>query len=281
MTWSTASGSGDMCWYARLRPDELEQAIAEHPIALVPWGALEWHSSHLPVGLDGLVAEAIAARVAARLGGIILPTFYLPITSLPHRFSISMRATTVRAVVDDLFAELARIGFRVVALLTGHYAQGHELVLIEAAEDAYAQHGLLVLATPPLALVDDSMLDHAGRWETSALLATQPDLVDMRLLQQALEQHPAGRIADLGILGELPVATATAGAGEVAIEEAVDAIAGLLTTLLRSADPGPLRTYYAARRAAYQAYVERYFTGSWEEAAARWWAERVDRDGGH
>ncbi len=280
MTFSASTRSKDVCWYARLRPDELEQVIAEHPVALVPWGALEWHSYHLPTGLDGLVAEAVAARVAERVCGVILPTFYLPITSLPHRFSISMRATTVRAVVDDLFAELARIGFRVVVLLTGHYAQGHELVLIEAAEAAFAQHALLVLAAPPLALVDGSMLDHAGRWETSALLATHPELVDMRLLQQALDLHPAGRIGDVGILGELPIATATAAAGEVAIEAAVDAVAKLVTVLLKSGDPAPLQAYYAARRAVYRSYVDRYFRGSWEEAAARWWAERVDRDGG-
>lgn len=269
----------DICWYARMRPDELERAIADRPIALVPWGALEWHSAHLPVGLDGLVAEAIAARVAERLGGIILPALYLPITALPHRFSISMRSSTVRAVVDDLLGELSRVGFRVVVLLTGHYAQGHELVLIEAAEAAMTEHKLPVLAAPPLALVDDAMLDHAGHWETSALLAAHPELVDMRRLQQALQSHATGRVADLGILGEIPIATATAAAGEIAIGQAVDKIAALVTHVLDSGDVEPLRAYYTHRRAAYQPFVDRYFRGSWEDAAARWWDERAGPGG--
>jgi creatinine amidohydrolase len=237
---------------------------------------LEWHGAHLPVGLDGIVAEAIAVRVAERAGGIVLPTFYLPITALPHRFSISIRAATVRAVLDDLLAELSRVGFRVVALLTGHYAQGHELVLIEAAEAALDQHSLLVLAAPPLAVVDDGMLDHAGHWETSELLATRPDLVDMRRLERALAAFPTGRVEDLGILGELPLATATAATGEVAIERAVTAIAELVTSLAQNGDAAPLHAYYAQRRAAYAEWVRRYFDGSWEAAAARWWDERKD-----
>lgn len=272
------SGAVDgVAWYARLRPDELERAIAAKPVAFVPWGALEWHSAHLPVGLDGLVAESIAARVAERVGGVVLPPFYLPITALPHRFSLSIRASTVRAVLDDLLAELARVGFQVVVVLSGHYAQGHELVLIGAAEAALEQ-GLPVLATPPLAMVDDSMLDHAGHWETSLLLATHPELVDMRRLQRAVEAFPAGHIADLGILGDVPLSTATAASGEIAIEQAISAIDQLVTMLLTSGDPAPLHAYYARRRAAYARFLERYFEGSWEDAAASWWRDLAAHD---
>ena len=30
----------------------------------------------------------------------------------------------------------------------------------------------------------------------------------------------------------------------------------------------------AVARASYQAYVDRYFRGSWEEAIAMWWGEK-------
>ncbi len=98
--------------YAELRPEQLAERVQAAPVAFVPWGALEWHSVHLPVGLDGIVVEHIAERAVERTGGVVLPAMYLPITTLPHRFSISFRAGTVRAVLDDLFAELARIGLR-------------------------------------------------------------------------------------------------------------------------------------------------------------------------
>jgi creatinine amidohydrolase len=263
--------------YVALRPEQLSEKLAEAPVAYVPWGALEWHSTHLPVGLDGLVAEAIAERAVEQTGGVVLPVMYLPITTLPHQFSISFRATTVQAVLEDLLAELARIGFRAVVLLSGHYAQGHELVLMDAAERAIEQHRLLVLATPPMALLGEEYLDHAGRWETAQLLATRPELVDLRALARALAQYPAGHVADLGILGELPM-SATAASGEVVIEQALDAIARWVELLLQSNDPQPLRAFYARRRAHYQPFLDRYFSGSHEEAAAAWWNERVRRD---
>lgn len=262
--------------YATLRPDQLEQIIAATPVAYVPWGALEWHSLHLPVGLDGIVAQAFAERAVDRIGGLLLPTMYLPITTLPHRFSIAFKAEHVRAILDDLFDELARIGFRVAVLLSGHYAQGHELVLIDAAEAALERTGLLVLASPPLGLLDEAYLDHAGRWETAQLLATRPDLVDPRQLSRALQQFPAGHVADLGILGEMPH-SATATSGEVVIEQALDALAEWVRTL-RTGDIEPLRAFYARRRAAYQPFLDAYFHGSHEEAAAAWWADRIKRD---
>jgi creatinine amidohydrolase len=262
--------------YAMLRPDQLEACMST-PVAYVPWGALEWHSFHLPVGLDGITAEAIACRAADRSGGLVLPTMYLPITALPHRFSISFQTATVRAVLADLFRELERIGFRVVVVVSGHYAQGHELALIDAAEAAMATSGLRVLATPPMALVNDGYLDHAGRWETAQMLATYPHLVDQRALMRALEEYPAGHVADLGILGELP-SLATAASGEVAIEQAVDALDSWVRQLLTSEDLEPLRQYYAERRNAYRDFIDRYLKSSYEDAAAAWWNDRVKRD---
>src|SRR5262249_53372104 len=116
--------------YAELRPDQLEAILAETPVAYLPWGALEWHGPHLPLGLDGFTAEAVAERAVRRTGGVLLPTTWWPITALPHRLSLSIRSEVVQALWDGIFAELARAGFRVVVLLSGHYAQAHELVLM-------------------------------------------------------------------------------------------------------------------------------------------------------
>ena len=261
--------------YSRLRPDELERRIAAVPVAFVPWGALEWHSAHLPVGLDGLVAEAIASRAATEVGGVVLPPFYLPITALPHRFSVSIRAVTVRAVLDELLDELARVGLRVVVVLSGHYAQGHELVLIEAAEAALERDGLLVLATPPLALLDDAMLDHAGHWETSLLLAIAPDLVDMEPLRRSLPATASSLARETGILGQIPLDSATAADGQEAITRAVAAIKRVVDTLLATGDSRFLHDYYARRRSVYAPFIDRYFKGSWEDAAARWWDDQT------
>jgi creatinine amidohydrolase len=255
--------------YTELRPTELEAIVAAAPVAYVPWGALEWHGPHLPFGLDGFTAEAVAERTVRHTGGVLLPTTWWPITALPHRFSLSINSQVVQSLWDGIFAELARAGFRVAVLLSGHYAQAHELVLMDAAEYAISAHNLLVLAVPPLALVDEEMLDHAAHWETALLMAIRPKLVALDALGAA-PLHPANS----AVLGDDP-RRATPTQGDAALALATDRITASVTALLTHGGADVLRELYARRRAGYQRYVERYFRGSWEEAILAWWHERI------
>jgi creatinine amidohydrolase len=43
----------------------------------VPCGLLEWHSSHLPLGIDGLKIQELAGRIATKFGGVVMPPFYV------------------------------------------------------------------------------------------------------------------------------------------------------------------------------------------------------------
>ena len=45
-------------------------------LVYLPLGSIEFHSAHLPVGLDGLTAHGVCTRAAARTGGIVLPTLF-------------------------------------------------------------------------------------------------------------------------------------------------------------------------------------------------------------
>jgi creatinine amidohydrolase len=257
--------------YAELHPDTLAAIVERAPVAYVPWGALEWHGPHLPFGVDGFTAEAVAERAARRTGGVVLPTTWWPITALPHRFSLSVPSELAQGLWDAILSELARAGFRIAVLVSGHYAQGHELVLMDAAEHAISAYGLLTLAVPPLALVDETMLDHAAQWETAQMLALRPRLVRL----EALGDGPLHLAAD-AVLGADPRA-ATASQGESALTLATERLAASVAALRSEAAADVLRELYARRRAAYQAYVERYFRGSWEEAILTWWGERTTR----
>jgi creatinine amidohydrolase len=231
---------------------------------------LEWHGPHLPLGLDGMTAEATAERCVRRTGGVLLPTTWWPITALPHASSLSVNSRVVRALWDEVFNGLAEAGWKVVVLLSGHYAQGHELVLMTAAEEAMRRLGLLVMALPPLALVDEEMLDHAALWETSLMLALRPRLVDL----DALGDAPLTS-ADSAVLGRDPRGTATASLGEKTLELAVERISKAVEELLTNRDPAPLHAFYERRRALYRSYVEKYYRGSFEEAIQTWWQERT------
>lgn len=255
-------------YYTDLHPDALAAIQKATPIAYLPWGALEWHGPHLPLGVDGIIAQAMAERMIKRTGGVLFPTTWWPVTPVPHQASVSIRGSVVRALWDDIFIKLVRAEWKIVVLVNCHYAQGHELLLIESAEEAINQYGLLVLAVPSLAMIDPTMLDHAGLWETSLMMALRPDLVNLQALG-------AGRLkpSESGIVGKDPRGTATPGLGKHALNIAVEWMVKAIEQLVAEQKTDPLTVLYQERRAKLQAYVEQYYRGSLEEANQKWWKD--------
>lgn len=256
-------------YYAELHPDELDALKASPSLVYVPWGALEWHGPHLPLGVDGLIAQAIAAQVAQHTGGVVLPTTWWPITPLPHPQSLPAHSETLLALWHDIFQSLAQSKWRTVVVLSGHYSHGHELALMNAAEHAMQKLGLLVLALPPFALIDDTMLDHAGLWETSLMLALHPALVRL----EALGTAPSLTLRESGVLGEDPRATASASVGKQAIAMAVERLSSVIKTLMETQDAASLHAFYEKRRIRFRAFVENYDQGSLEQANLDWWRD--------
>jgi creatinine amidohydrolase len=252
--------------YAELHPDTLESIRTRYPVAYLPWGALEWHGPHLPLGLDGMTAEAVAERVARRTGGVVLPTTWWPVTTLPHASSLDLPSALVRSLWDGIFTSLHEAGWPIVVVLSGHYAQGHEIVLMQAARHAISLHGQLVLAIPPLALVDEEMLDHAGLWEAALMLALRPDLVRLEALGSGT-LHPA----ESAVLGRDPRG-ASASLGQRVLGLAVERIVSAVQNLLADGDAAPLLALYDQRRERYQAYFQRYGDAI-EPAIQAWWRE--------
>lgn len=244
--------------YAELRPDDLTLRFRNGAPAVLPLGALEWHGPHLPLGLDLLVAEAFAERLALRLEGVLLPALVTPVTTLPHPLSLQVPTEAFRGVMDATLDGLVAAGAGTILVVSGHYAQGHEIEMYEAAMRGMEDHpSVRVFAAAPLEPIgDDALLDHAGRIEASLLLAVRPDLVRLDAADGT------------GVLGEDPRG-ATAAEGEALFARGLDA----WTSWIES-DRATLGRWYGARFDAYQPYVDAYYQGSWEDAIQAWWTER-------
>jgi hypothetical protein len=113
------------------------------------------------------------------------------------------------------------------------------------------------------------LLDHAGRWETSQLLHFRPELVDLTALPLG-SLPPAGQVA---VLGDDP-RKASSEQGREVVERALQAWATWIERLLGGQALGALHDLYSARIASYQAYLDRYYQGSWEAAIEAWWKVR-------
>ncbi len=161
--------------------DELPRTSSEGtraPIVLVPVGSTEQHGPHLPLATDTLIAEEIAERAVHRTDGLLIgPT--LAVTSsgehagFPGTLSIGARATT------GIVVELVRsAGWAAgVVLVNGH---GGNHAAVTRAVEVLTGEGRSVLAWWPRwpRRADGGPRDlHAGRIETSLMLAIDPGLV--------------------------------------------------------------------------------------------------------
>jgi creatinine amidohydrolase len=153
------------------------------PIALWPVGAIEPHGPHAPLGTDTLISVGMCERAAARLDdAVVLPALPFGVTRYGAAFAgaIGISETTLRAVVLDVAAEIERQGFRRLVIVNSHFEPEQVATLRAAAEEAGALYLDLVRRRNAQRLTDEFRRGscHAGRYETSLVLADAPELVD-------------------------------------------------------------------------------------------------------
>ncbi|WP_330179630.1 creatininase family protein [Nocardia sp. NBC_01503] len=155
-------------------------------VAVLPIGSFEQHGAFHPLVTDTVIACAIAKRIAEDYALFLLP----PVTmSLSHEHagfpgSVSIRATTLVAIVSDVVESLRSSGIRHVVLVNGH---GGNYVLQNVVQEANVADRQMTLFPLPVdwnrARADSSMETdshedmHAGELETSILLHVAPELL--------------------------------------------------------------------------------------------------------
>lgn len=165
-----------------LLPAELEARLVEKPIVILPFGTIEWHSYHLPIGLDSLKAEALCERVAAQTGAILGPTTHWAVGGVPFPYTLRFDLDLIESLARQIFQQMALVGFRVIIALTGHYGLEQTLMLKRAALETMRTSTVTIFAGGEYEVVTDTGYhgDHAARWETSLLWAIRPDLVRLK-----------------------------------------------------------------------------------------------------
>jgi len=169
---------------------EVEAFLKSHHTVIVPVGATEQHGPHAPLLTDVLIPQEIARRIAPRIEAVVAPPVNYAL-SYPHvgfKGLVHIRIPTFMALIEDLCAAFSASGFRRIIFLNGHYDNTYAIAY--ACANAARQLPTEVKAFPvnywdgmTAADVDEwSGLKnglHANEAETSAVLAINPDLVDM------------------------------------------------------------------------------------------------------
>jgi creatinine amidohydrolase len=215
---------------------EVEAAAKRGAVALWSVGATEQHGPHLPLSVDTLIPHGLSLRLAERLDLVIAPPQVFGSRSRPlsgggqgFPGTTSLRAETLIAVVADVVGELARSGFRRIAIVNWH---GENVNLLWAGVDRARERGELGEAKVALiervfnAFSEDDMAflfedsregfpgwpaEHAAIMETSLVMTLRPDLVRTDLIADDRSPErpfyeviptPPEHIAKSGVLAE-------------------------------------------------------------------------------
>lgn len=208
-----------------LRPGQLEAAAREFPVVYVPFGLIEWHGRHLPLGNDALKAHGILVKCAEKFGGVVYPPVY---------FHAGFNQEHLGPVIVDLFERLKRTGFRVIIGISGHNIQEQIDMINKALEPVVADGAAAGIGLWEMSLSrgEESSSDHAAKWETSNMMFFYPDRVDMSELGDGpivFDMKPPH-----GIGGMDPRENASAKVGERNVELASEAIGKKAQELLES-----------------------------------------------
>ncbi len=173
-----------------LRPGQIAQAMAICPRIWLPLGTIEYHSHHLPVGLDGLQAHGLCLDAAEIAGGLVYPPLWWG-TGGGHGnypWTVMMpEAAEIAAILTFTLRRLETLGVRQVVLFTGHFANEQLAMIARIAADWTAGGGPMVVLARGVNGNAGAFLppDHAGQFETTLLAGFHAETVDIQLLPTA------------------------------------------------------------------------------------------------
>ena len=227
--------------YEELLPHEFLARLNQRPVGYLPLGTLEWHGEQGALGADSLQSRELFRRAARKFGGIVLPPIWLGPDRINDQDLVGMDtadSTTPHrqlpgslywipneqflALIESILRQAKRAGFECIV------ADGHgpsRKAWAEMADSWEKQFDLhLVSAKRDFPGKWRTQNDHAGRNETSILMAVAPELVDLSLLPKDPNEWPQG------VGGEDP-RDATSAFGEELIEATLGLIGGKLDEL--------------------------------------------------
>ena len=243
-----------------LTSEEVASALHESSILCLPMGSMEQHGPHLPLNTDAVLAEAFTGRIVERWGEQYdlwrLPPISVGL-SREHSWvsgTLSLSVSGMTAMLRDLCREIVRaLPARNLLIVNGH--GGNRGMLEALGRELHGDFGLNLCALHLGAMmspVTDSAIPeiHAGKDETSVMLALAPELVRRERIPD-LKAPPDGdavratildpatswpwssgdrRIAAAGVIGDARAASAEL--GNAIVSRVVDAAGAVLKQLL-------------------------------------------------
>lgn len=173
---------------------EFLEAVKKDSIVIIPFGSIEQHGNHLPLGTDFLISYEVAKKASEillkeQLYTIVLPPIWIGISiehlDFPGTLSFYEPKSFIGLVLD-ICKSLTKHGLKKIIFLNQH--GGNKGILMGLIQSIRAKTGAFILFIQLEKLIENTIKKiiespieiHAGEIETSIMMYLFPNLVDLK-----------------------------------------------------------------------------------------------------
>ncbi len=236
---------------------QIKENVHSNTTAIIVLGACENHGDHMPFGADFIFPMELAKRVAFTINKkgliddsddddgssdmgnsnmIILPPIPYGVSSHHNQFqmTMSLKPATMIMVIQDILESLIKNHVKRILILNGHDGNiGPIEVAARNTKDKYPEVVIACLESwwTLIGQIEKDLfnvwngLGHGGEAETSAMLATRPELVNMELApKEVIPNLPGNDIRIYWKFNELTNTGSTGAPQKASIKKGEEAI---------------------------------------------------------
>ena len=172
-------------WEELTGPDFIQAIHQAQGVCVLPFGIIEKHGPHLPLGTDLLDVRYAVANAVKQEYAVVFPAYYFGqiFEARQQPGAIAYSLSTQLTLLQETVSEMSRNGCKKIVIVNGHGGNNSLLPLFAqsqlASERDYVVYvfGLPHLDVPGRPALKSKFDMHAGEAETSHMLAARPDLV--------------------------------------------------------------------------------------------------------
>ena len=186
-------------WEELTAPDFVQAIHQSQGVCVLPFGIIEKHGPHLPLGTDLLDVRFAVANAVKQEYAVVFPEYYFGqiFEARQQPGTLAYSLSTQLTLLQETVSEMARNGCKKIVIVNGHGGNQSLLPLFGQAQLASQRDYVVyvfglpnenVAGRPALKTPFDM---HAGEVETSNMLIARPDLVhqDRAGQQSGADQH--------------------------------------------------------------------------------------------
>ncbi|MFA1821818.1 creatininase family protein [Virgibacillus oceani] len=187
-------------WLQENKWEDVENYLNENQTIIIPFGSVEQHAKHLPLGTDAFLSQQIAEDVAKQTNTLIAPPLW--VGWAPHHMAykgtITLRPETLTSVVEDMCESLIYHGFEKIILINGHREANLPPIKIGMTKVRNKTGAFMAIADPfyinaqkgkELSEVDEGGIGHAEELEASQMYYLFPDLCEPSKSTKNIPEH--------------------------------------------------------------------------------------------